>query len=237
MNISGLIIDFANKNKNFNANDLLENLSPKVDISKKGLSWHLCKLVHERKIFRTGRGQYTIESKQLFHPIPNAKTIKLYKKLKEKFPLLPFCIYNGEILADLQHHLSYNNNIYVETERYAAETIFHFLQKSDKNTFFSPTESLFSDYIHLDNNSIIVKPLVSESPLQEINGVKMPKIEKILVDIQCDKDFFYLQGQESIYIMDNAFYTYAVNKNQLMRYAGRRGIKPQIEKYLKANNL
>ena len=62
-----------------------------------------------------------------------------------------------------------------------------------------------SDYIRLDKRSFIVKPLVSESPIQEVNGINVPRIEKLLVDIQCDRDFFYLQEQESLYMMQNAF--------------------------------
>ena len=94
-----------------------------------------------------------------------------------------------------------------------------------------------SDYIRLDKKSFIVKPLVSESPIQEVNGINVPRIEKLLVDIQCDRDFFYLQGQESLYMMQNAVYflyaNYNVNIGMLLRYASRRNIKPQIEKYIK----
>ena len=54
-----------------------------------------------------------------------------------------------------------------------------------------------------------------------------------MVDIQCDRDFFYLQGQESLYMMQNAFVNYNVNIGMLLRYASRRNIKPQIEKYIK----
>ena len=90
-----------------------------------------------------------------------------------------------------------------------------------------------SDYIRLDKKSFIVKPLVSESPIQEVNGINVPRIEKLLVDIQCDRDFFYLQGQESLYMMQTAFANYNVNIGMLLRYASRRNIKPQIEKYIK----
>ena len=108
---------------------------------------------------------------------------------------MDFCVYNGEILSDLQHHLSYNNNIYIETERDATETIFHFVQDMHERSFLSPKEDIMSDYIRLDKKSFIVKPLVSESPIQEVNGINVPTIEKLLVDIQCDRSFFYLQGQ------------------------------------------
>jgi hypothetical protein len=233
MNVNDIIIDFASTNKEFRTNDLYENLSGKVEISKKMLSWHLRRLLDEKKIFRISRGVYTTKPKAIFRPVPNAHSIRLYKKLKGEYPLLDFCIYSGEILSDFQHHLSYNNNIYIETERDATETIFHFVQDMYERCFLSPKGDIMSDYILLDKRAFIVKPLVSESPIQEVSSINVPSIEKLLVDIQCDKDFFYLQGQESMYMMQNAFTNYNVNIGKLLRYASRRNIKSQIEKFIK----
>ena len=232
MDTNNIIVDFANTYKNFKTKDLSKYLSGKIDVSQKMLSWHLRKLVDQEKIFRIGKGVYTTKPKAFFRPIPNALSIRLYKKLKAAYPLLDFCIYNGEILSDLQHHLSYNNNIYIETERDATETIFHFVQDIHKRCFLSPKEDMMSDYVHLDKKAFIVKPLISESPIQEVNDIKVPSIEKLLVDIQCDRDFYYLQGQEALYMMQHAFTNYNVNVSLLLRYASRRNIKSKIEKYI-----
>ena len=35
-----------------------------------------------------------------------------------------------------------------------------------------------------------MKNLVSEAPLQEVSGIPMPTLEKLLVDILRDSDFF-----------------------------------------------
>ena len=232
MDTNNIIVDFANTYKNFKTKDLSEYLSGKIDVSQKMLSWHLRKLVDQEKIFRIGKGVYTTKPKAFFRPIPNALSIRLYNKLKAAYPLLDFCIYNGEILSDLQHHLSYNNNIYIETVRDATETIFHFVQDIHKRCFLSPKEDMMSDYVHLDKKAFIVKPLISESPIQEVNGIKVPSIEKLLVDIQCDRDFYYLQGEETLYMMQHAFTNYNVNVGLLLRYASRRNIKSKIEKYI-----
>lgn len=44
--------------------------------------------------------------------------------------------------------------------------------------------------------------LVSEAPLQKVSDVPMPTLEKLLVDILRDVDFFYLQGSESEHIFE-----------------------------------
>lgn len=57
----------------------------------------------------------------------------------------------------------------------------------------------------MDSSTIFVKNLVSEAPLQEVSGIPMPTLEKLLVDILRDSDFFYLQGSESERFIENAF--------------------------------
>lgn len=236
MNVTERYInDYAASCHTFRTGELFINLSDKIDITKKALSWYLNKLVKEQKIYRVGRGVYSTQSKQKFLPHPNKKTISIGKALQLQFPLLHFCTYNGEILAPLQHHLSYNNNIYVETERDATESVFHYLQDNYKSVFLTPDEKIMSEYVHFDQHAIIVKPLVTESPLLKTDGIMMPTLEKILVDIECDHDFFYLQGAETEYIIDNAFNLYEVNPSMLLRYAGRRNIKKEIEQYLNSH--
>ena len=58
-----------------------------------------------------------------------------------------------------------------------------------------------------------MKNLVSEAPLQEVSGIPMPTLEKLLVDILRDSDFFYLQGSESERFIENAFKMYSVNRS------------------------
>lgn len=231
-NVRDQIISYAQTNVVFQTNALLQNLLELVDTSKQNILWHLYRLVEQGQLLRVGRGVYTIEVKPQFFPHPNAKVVRIYQLLKEQFPLLPFCVYSGEILADLQHHLSYNNNIYIETDRDATEIVFHFLQDCKERVFLSPDADFVADYIHLDQASLIVKPLVSEAPTQEIEGVSSPHLEKLLVDILCDKDFFYLQGQEAAYILEKATQIYGIKTDRLMRYASRRNAKSKIEQLL-----
>lgn len=83
-------------------------------------------------------------------------------------------------------------------------------------------------YVDMDSRVIFVKNLVSEAPLQEVSGVPMPTLEKLLVDILRDTDFFYLQGSESDRIIENAFNLYTINRNRLFRYADRRKSEERI---------
>ena len=85
------------------------------------------------------------------------------------------------------------------------------------------------DYIDLREECVIVKTLVTESPLVETDGIKVPTLEKLLVDTQKDADFDYLRGSESLNIYQLAFNQYTINTQRLMRYAKRRSISQEIQ--------
>jgi hypothetical protein len=88
----------------------------------------------------------------------------------------------------------------------------------------------------LSQPAIFVKPLITESPVQECNGVLVPTLEKLLVDLQQDDDFFYLQEAEGVNIFRNALSLYTINESRLLRYASRRGLRKEIETIIKSIN-
>lgn len=90
-----------------------------------------------------------------------------------------------------------------------------------------------SKYIDLSQENIIVKPLISESPLIDDDGVPMPTLEKMLVDTRVDADFYYLHGYENLEMLRTAITHYDVNQTRLLRYADRRNEKESILKDLK----
>lgn len=161
----------------------------------------------------------------------------IHETLQTNFPFAKFCIYNGEIIAPLQHHLLSNRIIYVETERDSTETVFNFLRERNHNAYLRPDKDMIYRYIDLDQRNVFVKNLVSESPLQKVDGIPMPTLEKLLVDILRDPDFFFLQGSESEHIINNAFSLYAINRNRLFRYAERRKVKEELTLILENLNI
>ena len=118
----------------------------------------------------------------------------------------------------------------MEVEKDASEFIFDYLNSSGSKVFYKPDEDMIYRYINLDERNIIVKNLVSESPLLKVNGIPISTLEKLLVDIYSDPDFRYLQGSEYSRIADNAMTLFNINKTKLLRYAKRRGVKEELEK-------
>ena len=121
-------------------------------------------------------------------------------------------------------------------DRNVAEVVFHTLQDKGYKVFYKPGKEEFYKYIDISTPAIIVKPMASDSPLLTIDGVPGPSLEKLLIDIRRDKDFDYLAGEESSRMLENAFNMFPVNTSKRLRYAGRRGVRTEIENEIKGLN-
>ena len=219
------ILDYAEVHHDFSLGDLFAYLQEKTGIKKSSLSWYLFKLVNENVLVRTGRGTYAKVMKQVFSPQPIEEVKEVYGLLQSDFPFAKFSVYQGDIIAPL------------ETDRDSAETVFNFLKDRNHDVYLRPDKNMIYRYVDMDSRVIFVKNLVSEAPLQEVSGVPMPTLEKLLVDILRDTDFFYLQGSESDRIIENAFNLYTINRNRLFRYADRRKVKKELSSILENLNI
>ena len=235
-NYSQDIIDFAATHPFFELKDLYAHLDGEADISRRTISWYLTKLTESGQLRRIGHGKYAKDGKQQFAVVPTNDQQSLNEALKRHWPLAHFCIYDGSIISPLQHLLSANNITYIETEREATSAVFNHLRDEGLTAYLRPTRELIYNYIDFSQPAIFVKPLITEAPVQECNGVLVPTLEKLLVDLQKDADFFYLQESEGLNIFRNVLSLYTINESRLLRYASRRGIKKEIETIIKSVN-
>ena len=232
-NTTQYIMNYAMQNQTFCIDDLLCMLPKESSTSLSSIKSTITRLVSSERLARVKRGVYSFipTMKNSFEVVIGEKEKQLNELLKEKFPFATFCIYNGGTLAPLQHHLSFNNATYIETERIVMESAFEYLRdycQRDKSigyeVFLNPKADMVSTYIDLKSAPIIIKPLKTESPTTEQDGIVTPTLEKILVDIQKDADYSYLQGAESDNMLSNAESLYMINYSRMYRYGRRRGL-------------
>jgi hypothetical protein len=96
-----------------------------------------------------------------------------------------------------------------------------------------PSEQLIRRYLINEKEPWIVKSLVSEAPIQQVNGIPTVTIEKLLVDIFCDPVIFDAQqGSEMNQIFHEAFEKYTISESKMLRYASRRRRKEDLDNYL-----
>ncbi len=232
MSTTDMILNFAGSRNSFTLCELADYVRSREAISDSGILWHIKKLIRQNKLARLSRGLYGILVKREFTPIITADLKKLYGEIVSEFPLIDIAAYSGQDITALQHHLSANNAIYVEVTKEATEAVFHYLVDKKIKTYHKPGIDFMSDYVDLSEPCVIVKPLVTESPVKKIDGICVPTLEKLLVDINADSDFYYIQGIEASYIMDNAQSLYQLNIPKMLRYASRRGIREKMQSYL-----
>lgn len=225
------ILAYAEQNSPFRISELMQSLPVAQKVSESSVTSTISRLIATHRLARISRGVYTkiVDHKNHFNVVLGEMEHEVNLLLKKQFPLATFCIYNGQTFAPLQHHLSYNTITYVETEREVTEATFNFLRDRGFSVFLNPNEDVTSLYIDLKQQSVIVKPLVPESPLDKHDGFIVPTLEKLLIDIRKDPDFSYLQDIESDYMLENAKALYPINTSRLARYARRRSVSIQIE--------
>lgn len=174
---------------------------------------------------------------KLYQPEITTKLFKINKTIHANFPFITYCLWQQQWINEFSQHIAKTGVVLVEVERDSAESIYHFLKDSFASVFYKPGKEMLQDYILGLESALLVKPLVSEAPIQEIRGVPTVTIEKLLIDVYSDEEFVYMQGQETIHVFENAFSSYSINQSKLLRYANRKKKKLKVEEILRNHNL
>ena len=201
------------------------------------VNWRVYNLVKQGILLRVGKGKFRLGKGFLYIPEVDNRIIKISRLIKEKYPFIQYCIWVSSSIIEFGHHIPKTNIILVDTERDSMESVFYTLKEEFKTVFHKPGKDLYDNYINDLQKPIIVRPLVSEAPLQTIKSIPTPTLEKLLVDALVDEEFEFLKGNEINYIYRNAFERYSVNISKLIRYADRKRKKPEILQILRSNNL
>lgn len=235
LNFSGIKKTFSNS-KIITTDDLFnfyKSLEPSV--KKATVNWRIYELVQTGRLQRIGRGKYVIGKELKYRNEISAKEIKISNLIKKEFPFINYCIWTTSILNEFSQHLSALQFIIVEVEKETLESVYFMLKDNFKSAFKKPARGIVEEVISSQPNSVIINSFVSEAPIQKIKNVPTSTLEKLLVDLYCDKNLFYfVQGNELLSIYKNAFDKYTINQSKLLRYADRRRKKKQIEEFIKS---
>lgn len=233
--IEGHILDYAGRAGQFSAAQLENHLrSVQRDVPTASLYYYLNRMIRQNSLARMTRGVYSAVSvKPEFKAMVTEGMTEIFSILHRALPFADFCLYMGTEIAPFQHNMAANNILYVETQRDTCDSAFNILKDAGKTVYVRPDKEMINRYISLSESAVFVKPLISESPIRILDdGMKAPTLEKILVDINADDDFFYLQGEEAFYIFRNAVERYGMNEARLLRYARRRNLEHVIKGYM-----
>jgi len=220
--------------ESFTTNDMYGFFSQtQPDIKKATVNWRIYDLVRQGILKRIGRGMYALGQGNCFLPLLTKKQKNISSRIKKQFPLITFCCWHTSALKEFFQHFAVYDFLLIEAERETIDAVFHFIKETNKNTFKEPSRDIMENFVFDGKDAVIVKSLISEAPLQDVDAVTVPTIEKILVDLVADSEtFFFLQGHEMLNVFESAMGKYTVNTDRLLRYAKRRNKKEELQKIL-----
>lgn len=174
----------------------------------------------------------------VFKPLFNDELNNIEEQVRSQYPHLKICIWSTSWLNEFTIHQTFRSFTIVEVEREAEESVYYYLSNVFPHVYLKPSKKEYSYYVNSYDNSIVVKPMTSESPLFCRDNICTPKIEKVLVDLLSEKVIFNAyQGQELINIFGNAFGAYVIDVKTMLRYAKRRNKSEKLIFILKEINM
>ncbi|MBN2682208.1 MAG: hypothetical protein JXR58_06840, partial [Bacteroidales bacterium] len=134
-------------------------------VSRNALVILLNRLIKEGKLIRIGKGIYSFRIKINYKPFISEDIIELWKMITEKFPYGLFCIWSTKLFNEFMVHQSSNFYTIIESEKENAEFVFNFLKENKYEAFLNPSEEVTNLYTIFSENTVIIKNLITESPL------------------------------------------------------------------------
>lgn len=218
---------------------LLDIVGKQADITVRAVDLQISRLVVKGTLLRIGRGKYqmTPERQPEFVCHLSEAEKSLCFKLKEQFPFLDFCIWSPKVLSSYMLHVPDIGYTFVDVEKDGMEPVFHALQNMylGRSILIAPSAQECERYL-TGTDAIVVRQLIGQSPLMEVEGCVVPRIEKILVDAIGDNELLFAGGSEIYNVFEYAQERNHVNMSKLMRYASRRNRKDQVEQIIRIIN-
>ena len=204
-------------------------------LTEENLKVRVNRLKSKGVIVNVGRGWYKLNDKKFFEPEISPSLKKVVGKVKKGFPFLNYVLWSSAWLNELATLQLFRNVFIIEVEAGSEEAVFSTVKENFPfRTFLDPKENEWANYMAEREENIIIKTMVSESPKENYHGIKIARLEKILVDLYCDKLWQTIFSGELRNIYEEACHSYVLNFSTLLSYAARRGKRKEIWNYIKS---
>ncbi len=206
-------------------------------LSKTAVHWKIHAPKKRGIITSIGKGVYCLsgdrKTKETFQPKILRSHKAYFSKIKKQFPFAHICIWPVRCVHEFMTHLPSIDWTVIEVEKEVSESVYNFLREKKHDIYLNPDVKMMEQSLAYDRQAIIIKNLISQSPLIQHDTVSYPSIEKIIVDLFVDTVIFDVyQGQEFVHIIQGVFNKYQINKQRLKRYATRRNVWEKIQKFI-----
>lgn len=234
-NILATVLDHFKESDQFSHEEVKEFLvDGNPSITDNAVRKIIFRLKEKGLVTAIKRGVYTLKSKPEFIPETDQIIQNIFNIFKEKYPLIPCCMWSTQWLHQFMTFQPFQFFYVFETEKDILEPTFFYFKEQNLNVFLKPDRSLSEKYMADSLEPIVIKLLNTRSPLVKGSEPPIATLEKLLVDIFCDREiFFFYQGNELINIFKNSFKAFHINQSVLLNYADRRKQKIKMIAFLK----
>ena len=230
------IIQYATRQQGpFKKKDLAAWLSNASGAADTSLQKQLERLVAAGRLTKAGWGSYQLStaSKPRYFLTLKPQTQEMGAYLRQRYPLADFCIWDASSVIPFMLHVPNINMVIVDVERYLQESFPDALREKYPSIPVLPNPSR-DEFFKFGSTAgcIVLHTLTTESPLDSFEGIPVPQMEKMLVDIVLNPEFDFLQGSELSRVYREAFSSYNISRPRLLRYAQRRGCLEKIQQLI-----
>lgn len=208
------------------------------DLKDGTFGWRIYDLKKKNIIRSLKKGIYTLSRKIIYSPRESNRLIKLATQVANRFLEIEFCAWETAWLNEFTVHQIRQSITILEIEKDFTESLFYYLKDTvNTSVFLDPDEQTINRYLSESLRPIVVKKLLTRAPLAKKKepkaNYKIPRLEKMLVDIFVDEKLFYfMRGSELGHFFENAFDKYDINFTKLFGYAQRRGKQTEILEFI-----
>ena len=153
-------------------------------IPKTTVSWRIYSLLQQGVLQRIGRGKYSFGTTQYFVPKVSHKMKQIAQTIKKNYPFIKYCQWELSSVNMFSQHLINFNVLFVDVEREVVESVYYGLKEKYSRVML--IQNLYDNLSEFDD-TIIVRSLVSDSPIQKNENTYVTTLEKMLVDLTTDK--------------------------------------------------
>jgi hypothetical protein len=208
------------------------------------LFWNVYALQTEQVIKPISANVYQLMDRYESFFLPNieSKILLINELLISKFPQSTMhCLWSTAWLNQWMTHQVIRSMIIIELEPDKCESFFYAMHDAGWRDVFlwmqKSDEVLLERYIFEAEQPIVIMKIIRNAPIKKHPqmNIKIPKWEKIIVDLFCDNLLFSSYNAEQNNIFKNILQQYNINFKTLFAYAERRKKELKLKQYLYQN--
>jgi hypothetical protein len=203
------------------------------DLKETTFGWRIYDLRKKGILSTVSNGVYMLTVKSKYHPIIEKELREIYIEVIKKYPHARLCVWSTKWLNEWMIHQPGRFLRIIEVEETAAESVFYFLRDNKFNIFINPDTSVINTYLYDPYPTIVLKTLLTKTPIEKQQKIVIPTLEKIMVDLFCEKKLFSpFQGEELNNIFNTIYEKYGLNFSRLFSYARRRSQERELADFI-----